>query len=218
MVVFDMAGTTVDEKGLVYQVLKRSIRDAGAAVTDDEFCKWHGANKSEVIAHFASKAHPSSKEAREKLAKDALKRFDRDIDAAYTVPGAIAPMRGFPAYFQSLRAAGIKPMLNSGFPRRVAESIIAQLAYGGEVDGLCVAEDVGGGRPLPLMVQSLMRTGGVADPGAVAKVGDTVRDIEEGLNSHCGVIIGVLSGADSREALMAAGATAVYPTASDIPI
>ena len=40
----------------------------------------------------------------------------------------------------------------------------------------------------------------------VCKVGDSVRDIQEGRNAGCGLVVGVLSGADSYQELMDAGA------------
>jgi len=42
------------------------------------------------------------------------------------------------------------------------------------------------------------------DVSRVAKVGDSTRDIEEGKNAGCGLVIGVLSGADTEAQLMAA--------------
>ena len=48
-VCFDMAGTTVAEGGLVYATLRKTMREAGLVVADDEFHKWHGADKFEVL-------------------------------------------------------------------------------------------------------------------------------------------------------------------------
>jgi beta-phosphoglucomutase-like phosphatase (HAD superfamily) len=47
MIIFDMAGTTVDEGGLVYKALTSVLDDAGIIWTQEEFDKWHGANKIE---------------------------------------------------------------------------------------------------------------------------------------------------------------------------
>ena len=59
------------------------------------------------------------------------------------------------------------------------------------------------------MVHRLMEQTGVMDVQAVAKAGDTVRDMQEGTNAGCGQVIGVLSGADSSDALQNAGATTI---------
>jgi len=50
LVVFDMAGTVVDEGGVVYVTLKKALRDGGLSFTEEQFDKFHGANKKEAIA------------------------------------------------------------------------------------------------------------------------------------------------------------------------
>jgi phosphoglycolate phosphatase-like HAD superfamily hydrolase len=70
-------------------------------------------------------------------------------------------------------------------------------------------QDVAAGRPAPYMVHLLMHKLEVDDVRAVAKAGDTERDIGEALHAGCEQAIGVLSGADSADALRACGATAI---------
>ena len=52
----------------------------------------------------------------------------------------------------------------------------------------------------------------------VCKVGDSVRDVQEGRNAGCGLVVGVLSGADSFQELMDAGAHMVCDRVTDIPV
>lgn len=59
---------------------------------------------------------------------------------------------------------------------------------------------------------------GVEDVRVVAKAGDTERDIGEGLNAGCGQVFGVLSGADSFEALSNAGAHHVIDNVTSLVI
>ena len=42
MYVFDMAGTTINERGIVYNTLKESIRAKGIYIDDNKFYKYHG--------------------------------------------------------------------------------------------------------------------------------------------------------------------------------
>ena len=42
LVVFDMAGTVVDEGGVVYQTLDRILRHEGASYSAEYFNHWHG--------------------------------------------------------------------------------------------------------------------------------------------------------------------------------
>jgi phosphoglycolate phosphatase-like HAD superfamily hydrolase len=48
-----------------------------------------------------------------------------------------------------------------------------------------------------------MEITGVTDTQAVAKVGDTSVDLEEGMNANCGYVIGICSGAYTKEELQA---------------
>jgi len=58
----------------------------------------------------------------------------------------------------------------------------------------------------------------VEDVRAVAKAGDTERDIGEGLNAGCAQVFGVLSGADSSEALAAVGAHAIVDSVVNLQL
>merc|ERR550539_2121974 len=86
------------------------------------------------------------------------------------------------------------------------------------VDGQVSSYEVKDGRPAPFMIFKLMEDLGVEDVRRVAKVGDTVRDIQEGKNAGCGLVVGVLTGADSKEKLLAAGADIVANVLTDLPV
>jgi phosphoglycolate phosphatase-like HAD superfamily hydrolase len=67
-----------------------------------------------------------------------------------------------------------------------------------------------------VMVQAAMAAVGVTDPRAVAKVGDTVVDVEEGKAAGC-VTVSVLSGTQGRAALEAAAPDLVLPSVAELP-
>ena len=52
MLVFDMAGTTINEKGIVYNTLYDTMKDYGLNVERYEMHMWYGANKYEVLNHY----------------------------------------------------------------------------------------------------------------------------------------------------------------------
>ena len=57
MLVFDMAGTTVNEHGIVYQTMFSTLSNYGLGVKQEEIDKWHGANKSaEVTIYYRLKS------------------------------------------------------------------------------------------------------------------------------------------------------------------
>eukprot|EP01059_Diplonema_ambulator_P035989 TRINITY_DN8758_c0_g1_i1.p2 TRINITY_DN8758_c0_g1~~TRINITY_DN8758_c0_g1_i1.p2 ORF type:complete len:288 (+),score=89.32 TRINITY_DN8758_c0_g1_i1:55-918(+) len=215
MVVFDMAGTTVDEGGIVYTTLKRVMREAGLTFTDEEFNAWHGANKKEVIAHFMKQCGAGGDEEINQLYAE----FEEELEAVYfDKDSPLKPIPGITKYFTKLRKAGIKIGLDTGFPRKIASHIIKKLGFASYIDGSCVAMEVGQGRPYPYMIYELMRQNGIESIKEVAKMGDTVRDIEEGLNAGTPYVYGCLTGADDRETLLKAGAFDVVDSVTDVPI
>jgi beta-phosphoglucomutase-like phosphatase (HAD superfamily) len=63
MLVFDMAGTTVNEKGIVYDKLYDTIKNFGLNISREEINKWHGSNKYEVMDHYLNKDNIKVKES-----------------------------------------------------------------------------------------------------------------------------------------------------------
>ena len=72
------------------------------------------------------------------------------------------------------------------------------------------------GRPAPDMIQLAMNTTGVASPAAVAKVGDSQIDIEEGQHADCGMTFGITTGAQTEEQLRAANPTAIIHSLKEL--
>jgi phosphoglycolate phosphatase-like HAD superfamily hydrolase len=90
------------------------------------------------------------------------------------------------------------------------------------------------------MIHHLMRRFALLDARRVAKVGDTARDMLEGKNAGCGLVIGnhsltqaqhahdspgplpwlpgVMSGADGVETLLASGADVILPGVADMVV
>ncbi|KAL6076234.1 PhnX protein [Balamuthia mandrillaris] len=226
LAVFDCAGTVVDEGAIVYQTLIRVLEADNVPVDPEEFNKWHGANKVEVIRYFiyqqeGGKKNGEEGQKMEERIQRVYKEFMTGIEQAYFAPenkGVVKVMNGAVELMDKLRAAGIKVALNTGYPRHVADGLISMLDLSSHIDGSIVAEEVGKGRPYPYMIQSLMRKLDILEARTVMKVGDTARDVEEGRNAGCGLVVGVLSGADDGEVLVEAGADLVLPSVADIRV
>ncbi len=75
---------------------------------------------------------------------------------------------------------------------------------GSQVDGLVTASHVEHNRPMPDMIHFAMRRFGVEDANEVAKVGDSIIDIEEGKSAGCSLNIGITTGAHTREQMLTA--------------
>jgi len=218
LMVCDMAGTTVQEGGLVYKVLQLSMREHGLEVPDEAMEPWHGAKKEAVIEHFARQSGVPEGELVDRVTTIA-DHFVSVIDQSYFDEGStIGPINdSLFGYFQQLRKAGIKVALDTGYPESIQQGLVKRLGFDKVVDGYISSYEVAEGRPYPYMVHQLMERLRIADVKRVAKVGDSTRDMEEGRNAGCGLVVGVLSGADSAEALLAAGADVVADYVTDLP-
>jgi len=145
------------------------------------------------------------------------KQFEIEIQEAYFMPGS--PVRLIDERlldcFADLRASGCKIALNTGYPKPIQMKLIEALKLGPHIDCAVSSGEVGLGRPYPYMIHKAMKALGIVDVKQVAKAGDTARDMEEGLNAGSGLVLGVLTGAGSREGLEAAGADAVLDSIVD---
>lgn len=200
LVVFDMAGTTVNEDNVVYKTLYSTLLNSGCPVTWQEVLT-HGAGREkrdaiEVILQLKGNSL-------EKKDVDYLyKAFIQQLSAAY-LDCQMVPMDGALYIFEKLKLAGIKVVLNTGYDSRTANQILYKLGWhvGKEIDGLICADDVEEGRPSPQMIYKAMKLFNIDSASAVAKVGDTTIDILEGKNAGCRMTIGLTAGAHSREML-----------------
>ena len=85
LLVCDMAGTTVDEQGIVYITLHRTMNDHGLDVDWEDMHVWHGAEKIAVIEHFVRDRMVGKKDEEHMVAaKNAcFKDFVSNIEKAY---------------------------------------------------------------------------------------------------------------------------------------
>jgi phosphonoacetaldehyde hydrolase len=83
-----------------------------------------------------------------------------------------------------LHERGIVVAANTGYNREMLEIVLEKAQEGGFVpDAALCAFDVPKGRPAPWMIFRLMEMLNVYPPQAVVKIGDTIADIEAGLNA-----------------------------------
>ena len=130
LIVCDMAGTTVEEHGIVYKTLREAMIAHGLAVSEAEMHPWHGAAKGAVTAHFLEREPGLGV-----TAKEVDHTFEEMVTKAYSVTGAtdlICPdLRG---WISQCQAAGIKVGLNTGYPVSIQESLLSDLKLDGIVD------------------------------------------------------------------------------------
>jgi len=203
MVVFDMAGTTVDEDNVVYKTLRTAINQAG-----------YNFNLNEVLAQGAGKekrqAIKSIMQVYAGMEDDVL------IDSIYAnfivqLADAYATLEVLPQpnatdLFGALSERDIIVVLNTGYNRETAQSLVTKLGWdeGAEFDLLVTADDVDKNRPNPDMILFAMNHFCITDGREVAKVVDSIIDIEEGRNAGCSLNVGITTGAHTFEQLQSA--------------
>ncbi len=200
MVVFDMAGTTVDEDNVVYKTLQEAIIQYSFPVTLDQVLQF-GAGKEKLQAIVDILENTGYKTSSENIGLIYAYFIDRLAENYENLD--VKPLPDVERTFKELKERNIKVVLNTGYNRKTAESLIAKLGWNNlnQFDLLITASDVNKNRPQPDMILLAMSQLGISDPGKVVKVGDSAVDIQEGQNAKCGLSIGVTTGAHTPEQL-----------------
>jgi phosphonatase-like hydrolase len=212
LVIFDLAGTTVEDRGQVPDAFAAALADYGVTVTPDQIRRVRGASKRQAVLQFIPPG-----EDRAAIAAAAYTAFLKHLTRRYAGEG-VREIGGAGAVFRRLRASGIRVGLNTGFDREITTYLLAALGWeAGVVDGVVCGDDVAHGRPAPDLILALMRAVGLRDVQRVASVGDTILDLEAGARAGVGWNIGVLSGAHDRLALESAPHTHLLDSVADVP-
>ena len=215
LIVFDMAGTTVEDTGLVQQSFLAADEHAGLSGNADERAEMlryvhdtMGQSKIVVFRHLSR--------GNEEQAQAANKAFERcyaqlvEEGNCSAVPGAVEAISG-------LRAQGVKVALTTGFAHETQQAIIRALGWENLADVVLCPGDGVRGRPHPDMpLTALLRTGTESVHHMVV-VGDTSSDITSGVRAGARASIGVLTGAHNADQLRAAGATHVLNSVAELP-
>lgn len=192
MVVFDMAGTTVrDEDNAVAGTVQKALAEFGCPIELTDVDPVMGMPKPLAVRHLLEQFAPPGKATDERV-QAAHARFQEIIVAHYRDGENITEIDGASDIFRILRENDIKVTLDTGFDRRTLDTIVNRLGWADLLDATVASDEVENGRPAPDMIRVLMDRCGVSDPASVCKVGDSVSDIEQGVNAGCGLVAAVL--------------------------
>ena len=202
-VVFDMAGTTVNEDNIVYKTLQAALNHFNVPV-DLNHVLLYGAGKEkfQAIKDIISNS-PYTLDETGQL--EAFNYFLAQLDIAY-LNFDVTPMPGAEQVFAALKQSGIKVVLNTGYNRATAENLLGKLGWAEEqqIDLLVTASDVLHNRPMPDMIFYAKDKLHIEDAKHMVKIGDSCIDIEEGKNAGCLLNIGITTGAQTEIQLMEA--------------
>ncbi len=189
-VILDWAGTTVDHGSLApIRVLQKSFSDRGIPITEEEARRDMGVLKKDhirallraprVAAEWEQRYHrtPGEKDV-ESLFADFIPQQMTCLVECSTVIAEVADT------VQRLRERGLKIGSSTGYTRPLMDILLPHAASQGYVpDCALCPDDVGAGRPYPWMIYENAVRMKVWPLEAVVKIGDTVSDVEEGLNA-----------------------------------
>jgi phosphonatase-like hydrolase len=217
LIIFDMAGTTVQDDDGVNRCLRQSLEEFAAKVSVEAVNAVMGLPKREAIRRLVA----SSSRADYLLPRldEIHELFVVRMRCFYETDASIREVAGTSDVFSRLHEARIVTAVNTGFGREIAQIIIDRLGWerNGLLDASVTSDEVRRGRPYPDMIHHLMARFNITDPIEVAKVGDTPIDLEEGRRAGCGLVVGVTQGTHTREQLLPHPHTHLIGSVAELP-
>jgi phosphonatase-like hydrolase len=218
LVVFDIAGTTVTDKGNVADSFLAAFMLNEIEVTLQEVNKVMGYRKKEAIVMLLDD-NQLSRLDKEDLVNKIHNSFEEKMLEFYMSDKDLHPAPNSEEIFRWLHSKGIRVALNTGFTRLITEGILYRLRWKDNplIDCIVCSDEVEEGRPAPFMIHHIMKSLGIRDSGDVIKVGDTEVDILEGRNAKCGKVISVTTGSYKRIQLEAYSPDHIIDNLSELP-
>jgi phosphonatase-like hydrolase len=209
LVILDMAGTTIEDRGQVPAAFAAALAANGITVSSEDITRVRGASKRQAIRALL----PPGEEHR---TEGIYEQFRHELASRYASDGVRA-MPGAAETIRHVRARGAKVALTTGFDRDLATMLLASVGWTrNTIDALVCGNDVLNGRPAPDLILLAMKIASVLDPDRVANVGDTTLDLESAARAGVRWNIGVLSGAHRRDALEQAPHTRLIQSVADL--
>lgn len=216
LVVFDMAGTTVKDKNYVGVAFQNAMDNYGYPIAIENINPIMGYEKPVAIKMMLEKHEPEKQKITEALIDSIHTEFVDSMIKFYETSDDIVPLPNVEETFLKLREAGIKIALDTGFSRNIADVIMDRLGWADKVDFLVASDEVEHGRPFPDMIEKIKAALKIKSSEVIAKVGDTEVDINEGINSGCKYVIGITTGAFTRDELIPYNPTHIIDDISDV--
>jgi phosphonoacetaldehyde hydrolase len=189
-VIFDWAGTTVDfgcfaPTGVFVEV----FRQKGIEITQKEARGPMGMHKRDHIREISRYQRVASEwrivHGTECTESDIEEMFSNFIPLQLSVIEAHSEIiPELPGALEVIRAHNMKIGSTTGYNNEMMKILTAAAARQGYVaDSVVCATDVSAGRPAPWMAFRAAENMGIYPMQAIVKIGDTISDIEEGLNA-----------------------------------
>jgi phosphonatase-like hydrolase len=213
LVVFDMAGTTIQDKKEVETCFAKACKQTNLDVSDERILALQGYSKIHVFkllwGERLGESHPELKEK----ANLSYQVFTEILEKHYH-ESPILPTDGCLEILAYLRENNIKIALTTGFYRKVTNIILEKIGWlegldknhfnasGKSIIDLSITSDeVEKGRPEPFIIQKAMKVFNVTDPKQVINIGDTPSDLQSGVRAGCRLTLGLTNGTHTKDQL-----------------
>lgn len=214
LVVFDMSGTTIEDRNEVLDCFVAACAETGIPATPEHINTMMGWSKITVFRTLWQELLGPVAPDLETKAQHSFLQFKYLLESYYQVH-AMLPAPGAEDTFRWLRSQGIRIGLNTGFYREVTDILLHSLGWDhgldaqrigdgtGLIDVSVTSDEVPAGRPAPDMIFRAMHLLGLHDPQRVVVLGDTPSDLQAGRAAGCRLTLGVCNGSHTREQLAA---------------
>jgi len=213
MVAFDVAGTVLNDDGLVISAFKKAFEATQPDLWPTHGVEWTqyaldtmGQSKIDVFTKLlgdVEKAHQANV------------AFEESYVREIAEVGAV-PIAGAEDIFKYLRSRGVAVALTTGFSRSTLDRLLIELGWKDLIDLSITPSEAGRGRPHPDMLNMAVEVLGITKPEHVIVLGDTASDMQAAVAFGAGQAIGVLTGAHDEHTLHDAGATSVINSVADL--
>ncbi|MBY6385190.1 phosphonatase-like hydrolase [Rhodococcus erythropolis] len=212
LAVLDMAGTTVADDGLVLRAFAAAAEAGGLPAEGPEadaarqyVLDTMGQSKIVVFrAIFGDEDRAQAANAAFETTYDSL------IDQ-----GLAEPIPGAEKAITTLREAGIKVALTTGFSRSTQDKLLVALGWETLADLTLSPAEAGRGRPYPDLILTALLKLSIDDVHQIAVLGDTSNDVLSGIRSGASIVAGTLTGAHDEQQLRDAGATHIVTSVTE---
>jgi phosphonatase-like hydrolase len=186
----------------VHDCLRQALAEAGVRVTRSDVNQVMGIAKPVAINKLLER-HGRSRKWSTSHVHDIHATFLQLMIEHYQHSPNVQPMPNAEVTLSKLRAAGVRVALDTGFSRNILDTILLRLGWkdGQVLDATVASDEVERGRPYPDLIVKAMQLTGVTNSAAVAKVGDTPADLDEGAGARCGLVVGVTNGSHTLDEL-----------------
>ena len=128
LLVSDMAGTIINEKGIIYNAIEKALTTLDYSVDERQKATWPGRDNKEVLYDHIIGFHSLSTNIKpfvDKAEKLLLKELEKEYfenSQATLIPGMLNT-------FDRLRLNGVKIALSTGYPKDFQKKIIESFRF-----------------------------------------------------------------------------------------